>query len=98
MKKPSKRDFKRRALWAGIVALLGYSFMGGEHNLYNYWKVSQKEQRLRHELVTGQNRRLQLAQEVYRLKNDPQFIEKIARENYNMGKQGETIYLIKQAR
>ena len=38
----------------------------------------------------------QLEEEIYKLKNDPLFIESLARKNYSMVKKGETVYVFKQ--
>jgi len=91
---------KRKKLRTGIVAiavllLLGYALIGGEQNLLSYWKVSRKEVALRQKLAVGETQRRNLTQEIDRLKNDPGYIEKIAREQFNMGKKGEKIFLIK---
>ena len=78
-----------------VLVLLGYALIGGEQNFLNYWKVSRKEVALRQKLAVGETQRRNLIQEVYRLKHDPGYIEKIARERFNMGKKGEKIFLIK---
>ena len=38
----------------------------------------------------------QLQEEIEKLKNDPHYIESLARRNYSMVKKGETVYVFKE--
>lgn len=89
-----KTNLRTRIASVGILTLLGYTLVGGEQNFLNYWKVSRKESNLRREFALGEAKRHKLAERSYRLKNDRRYIEKIAREQFNMGKQGEKVFLI----
>ena len=75
--------------------MLAYFFLAGDPNLYDLWKVRQKGKFLQMEI--SENRRLQhsLVSEITLLKSDPNYVEKIAREEYKMGYPGERIYSFK---
>ena len=72
-----------------------YFFFGGDYNIYNLWKYRQKEKDLRSEIRTTDKEREQLTNEIEMLKNDSSYIEKIAREEFKMGKPNEKIYIVK---
>ena len=88
------KTFKK--ILAGIFFLIIlYFFFGGDYNTYNLWKYRQKEKDLRSEIQTIDKEKEQLTTEIEMLKNDSSYIEKIAREEFKMGKPNEKIYIVK---
>ncbi len=88
------KTFKK--IFAAIFFLiLLYFFFGGDYNIYNLWKYRQKEKDLRSEIRTTDKEKEQLTNEIEMLKNDSSYIEKIAREEFKMGKPNEKIYIVK---
>ncbi|MCX5656914.1 MAG: septum formation initiator family protein [Candidatus Omnitrophica bacterium] len=51
-----------------------------------------KSHRLEKEIGRLKKENTSLSQEVYRLQNDPVYLEKVAREEMRLGKEGEIIY------
>ncbi len=87
------KTFKK--IFAAIFFLIIlYFFFGGDYNIYNLWKYRQKEKDLRSEIRTTDKEKEQLTNEIEMLKNDSSYIEKIAREEFKMGKANEKIYIV----
>ncbi len=85
-----------KKIFAAIFFLIIlYFFFGGDYNIYNLWKYRQKEKDLRSEIRTIDKEKEQLTTEIEMLKNDSSYIEKIAREEFKMGKPNEKIYIVK---
>jgi len=80
--------------WVFLLIIL-YFLFGGDYNIYNLWKYWQKEKDLRSEIQTIDKEKEQLTTEIEMLKNDSSYIEKIAREEFKMGKPNEKIYIVK---
>ena len=78
------------------MAYLAYSYLGGSYGFYNLWKLHRQRNALRAELTELQARQDSLSQEIRRLQNDTTYIEEVARRKYNMGKPGESIYIVAQ--
>ncbi len=96
MKRPSMKSKTFKKILAALFFLiLLYFFFGGDYNIYNLWKYRQKEKDLRSEIQTIDKEREQLTTEIEMLQNDSSYIEKIAREEFKMGKPNEKIYIIK---
>ena len=77
-----------------FLVIILYFLFGGDYNIYNLWKYRQKEKDLRAEIQTIDKEREQLTTEIEMLKNDSSYIEKIAREEFKMGKPNEKIYIV----
>ena len=90
----SKKKNLRRLIFWGIVIVFVYLGFGGDYNLYQLWKLNQKKQILHVKIQQSKQMQEQLSSEITKLKYDSTYIEKIAREEFKMGKQGEQIYLI----
>ena len=91
--------YSRRRLKIALVSLAivgtAYVLLNGEQGLL---KVREK----RAELISlqGEVTRLEaindsLRQVVWRLENDPEYLEKLARERYGMAKPGERVYRLR---
>ncbi len=88
------KTFKRILVGVFLIIVV-YFLFGGEYNIYNLWKIRQKEKDLRAEIRRSVQEREQLTTEIQMLKNDSTYIEKIAREEFKMGKPDEKIYIVK---
>ena len=89
----TRRTWKKRGLGLLVFLLLLYILGGGEYNLYNLLQAKQTERQLRTRLLESEEERRMLLEETRKLQDDPSYIEKVAREQYNMGRPGETIYI-----
>ncbi len=94
---PSKNRPKLRLLlWAmlGVLLYVAYSYFGGSYGLIQLWRLQQRQAALDREVMRLQVQQDSLRREIQLLQTDTTYIEKVARERYNMGKPGEKIYTI----
>lgn len=92
---------RRRKLWhkaswllCGILLYLAYTYFGGSSGLIQFWRLKQRHSALQQDLTTLQATQDSLKQVIHLLQHDTTYIEKIARERFQMGKPGEIIYTI----
>lgn len=88
---------KRRPIH--FVLILGiffffYAFVLSNHGLLKYYQLLTRRDRLAKQIESLKQEQTRLQQEIELLMNNYQYIEKIAREKYQMGKKGEKIYII----
>lgn len=93
-KKKSKSSIKTKLIIAGVLVILSYVIFWGEYNFYELYQLNRQNQKLIEEIQATEMARDSLHKEIEKLKNDSSYIEKIAREQYLMGKQDEKIYII----
>lgn len=72
-----------------------YFCFGGQYNFYNLWKLNQRKNEIESRIIMNEQEREDLQTQIDRLKNDSTYIEKIAREKFRMGREGEKIYIFK---
>lgn len=72
-------------IFLGIIYLPGFIKI---IKLYNHKRELEKE------IVRIRQENKQLREEIYKLQHDPTYIEKIAREELKLGKEGEIVYKI----
>ncbi|TDI83838.1 MAG: septum formation initiator family protein [Caldithrix sp.] len=85
-------------LWGMVaLAIVGYLGFGGDYNFYNLWRLHGAKEQLQAQIRQGGVERDLVLGKLDRLQHDPDYIEKIARERYNMVKPGEKVYLLREA-
>ncbi|MDE2998827.1 MAG: septum formation initiator family protein [Gemmatimonadota bacterium] len=96
-----KRDFLNaprrrmyRFLWVLPALWFVYLFLAGDSGYLRIRERSMQIEAMRRENETERTQNLQLEAEVELLKNDLAIIEKIAREQYGMVKENETVYMV----
>lgn len=82
-------------VWGAGFLLVVYFGFFGDYNLYRLWQLHQQGQALGIEKIEMLHEKGRLAEEIEWLQNDSTYIEKVAREKFNMARPGEKIYLIK---
>lgn len=92
---PFKNNHFGKLLGGAILIVFLYISFGGEYNLYLLWKLHNKKQMLLEQIKQNQFENAHLLDKIEKLKYDFDYIEKVAREKYKMGKPGEQIYLTK---
>ena len=80
---------------AAAVAALSLLFLStvvGEHGLLHLWKLRQEQRTLEAEVFTLLRGNEELRHRLARLQTDAEFLEKVAREELGLVKEGELIY------
>ena len=92
-----KRKSIRKPAWFivfAIVLVIGYGGIKFGQGLYHVWRLSSRLAEEERMLDDALVRISELEREIDRLTNDLHYIEKIAREEYGMIKDGEEVYRI----
>jgi cell division protein FtsB len=93
--KRSKRRKRIRnlVLLSVFIALLMF-FISGPRGTYRLFSFTKQKHDLEHEIenLEYENKELQIIKD--KLENDPDYIEKVAREEYKMKKKDEKVYQI----
>lgn len=96
-KKTSRNKLKKRPwflfLTVGMI-LLSSIFLFGNHGLVRYFQLERRKQELTWQITQLKEEQIRLQKEIDMLQNNYRYIEKIAREKYQMGKDGEKIYFM----
>ncbi len=77
-----------------ILLLVYFLFISGPRGSWQLYKSDREKQQLQEDIQKLELRKAELDSEKNKLENDPGYIEKIAREKYNMKKKGEKVYRI----
>src|SRR6056297_1654311 len=82
-----------------IMILGGFVFIWfafiDTYSLWTRYDLSQRKDDLKQKTEQLEAETARLKQQIKDLKNDPALLERIAREEYGMKKEGETIYKVK---
>jgi len=71
-----------------------FLFISGPRGSWQLYKRDREKEQLQNDIKELELRKAELDSEKTKLENDPAYIEKIAREKYNMKKEGEQVYRI----
>ena len=69
-------------------------FVLSDHGLYQLWQLKKEQHLIQDRIQTLEQENARLAEERDRLKNDLDYIEKLARERYRMAKPGEKVFRV----
>lgn len=88
----SIKKYIGRGLLLGTVLFLVYVFLFGDYGAYRIWKQKKEIARLQQTIEVLRLRQEELMKQIDLLQSDLEYIEKIAREEYGLVKEGEIIY------
>lgn len=89
-----KKRYFRFLLLSSLLLFLILLFFSGPRNVLQLYKSLQEKQKLQAEIDRLEQEKTRLDSLRSRLLNDPAYIEKVAREQYNMKKEREHVYKI----
>lgn len=69
-------------------------FLFGHHGFIRFYQLQKRKQELIRQIAELKSEQARLKNEIDMLQNNYRYIEKIAREKYQMGKDGEKIYFM----
>lgn len=97
-KKNIRRNNSKWPLVFAITSLviIYFIFFHGDDGLIQYWRLTNEKNQLKNKIAELRLEQEKLKKEIEMLQNDYQYIEKVARERYKMGREGEKIYVIKK--
>lgn len=76
------------------LLILYFFFIHGDYGLYHYWKLKKEKDELELKIKALKAEQAALKKEIDSLKHNKQYIEKMARERYKMGREGERVYYV----
>jgi len=79
-----------------VFVLILFVFVSGPRGTWQLYRTDREKQKLVDEIRELEFKKAELDSERTRLLNDPEYIEKIAREKYNMKKEGEKVSKIEK--
>lgn len=91
----TKKITSKRVIWIGLLLLILYFSVWGDYNLLTLWQLHSRKQELQLQIAQQEARKNQLSMEIEKLRSDSSYIEKVAREQFKMGRRGEKVYIIK---
>lgn len=89
-----KTGLVKKGLWLGALFLILYTLaiIFGENGLMTMRSMHQELNRIQQENARLEKENIALYRTIHRLKNDPAFIEQIARQELNMIRPGEIVF------
>ena len=91
-----RRWFGRRTWLLLGAVVIAYIYLLSDYGIYNLWVQKRQADDLQQEIAELQQEREELLKLKKQLESqDPQYIEKIARERYGMVRKGETLYRVR---
>lgn len=94
LKRSKKRKHVRNLVLFSIFILLIIFFVSGPRGTYRLFSFTKQKQDLIKEIEHLENESKQLQILKDKLENEPDYIEKVAREQYKMKKKDEKVYQI----
>lgn len=89
-----KRKGLHRWMIGIIILILLFIFFTGNRSLFKLYSLYNQKHTLDKQKESLIKENQEIREEIEKLKNDDKYIEKLAREKYNMKKEGEDIYHI----
>ena len=77
-----------------ILLLFYYLFMAGDTGLIQYWQLQSRRDKIQQEIERLETEKEKLEYEIGQLKNSPDYVEKIAREQYHMQRDDEKVFIV----
>lgn len=87
----ARRGRARIALAAGGLLLLGLLAAWGVADVLRVQALHREIERTQHEIATLRARAAALTETIQRLRHDPAYLEKLAREEHGLVREGETV-------
>jgi len=94
---PRKKSSKKLPgiILLSILIVLIFLFVQGDQGFLKYIQLQKEKRNLRQRIEELKKEHNELINEIDLLTNNYRYLEKIAREQHQMGKKGEKIYILK---
>ncbi len=94
-RKPTHNRHTWRWLLVILLLLTGFFFFTGPRSVFKLYTLYQERERLKKDNQALIQENQQLKETIKKLESDLEYIEKVAREKYNLKKENEEVYLVK---
>lgn len=94
MKQIARKKRVRQIAFLAILLIVASVFITGSRGTFQLYKFSEQKQDLENEIEVLEAEKTELELIKSKIENDPEYIEKIAREKYKMKKKEEKVYEI----
>ena len=94
LRKKKKTIFYKRILISTFFLLGIILFVFNDMGLIKYFQLKKQNQKLIEDINIVRNERKKLSKKIGKLENDLEYIEKIAREEFRMAKEGEKVFRV----
>jgi cell division protein FtsL len=88
-----KKRLRQLVLFVILVVII-VIFVTGPRGTYQLYKFTTQKKELKKEIINLESEKSDLEQVKNKIENDPEYIEKVAREKYKMKKKDEKVYEI----
>lgn len=95
MKRILIRSLLYKLILSGFLVFAVYFFLWGEFGIVRHYHVQQELYQKQQELLVLKKDLKGIEQELEKWKNDPFYLEKMAREELGMGRKDEVVYIYK---
>lgn len=90
-----KNQQKKKVIAVGIIGIIVVTMLiFGDMGLIKYFQLKKQSEQLRTEINSLINESKYLTDQIGKLENDMDYIERIAREEFRMAKKGEKVFRI----
>ena len=91
-----KNQQKKKVIAVGIIGIIVVTMLiFGDMGLIKYFQLKKQSEQLRTEINSLINESKYLTDQIGKLENDMDYIERIAREEFRMAKKGEKVFRIR---
>jgi len=94
LRKKKRTVFYKRILISMFFLLGIILFVFNDMGLIKYFQLKKQNQKLIEDINIVRNERKKLSKKIGKLENDLEYIEKIAREEFRMAKEGEKVFRV----
>ena len=94
---PQKYSQKFRFLLGGIIGIIGLSYLSfNDYGIVRHFQIKKKLEQIHAQIDTLEIQQVQIKETIRKLQSDYDYIEKMARENMKMIREGEELYMIRK--
>jgi cell division protein FtsB len=94
VKSIKRKKHLKQLLWLLMTTIIFIFFASGSRGTYQLARFLGQKENLEKEIKQLEQEKKELQKVKDRLENDPEYIEKVAREKYKMKKKGEQVYQV----
>ena len=92
-----KYSQKFRFLLGGIIGIIGLSYLSfNDYGIVHHFQIKKQLEQINSQIDTLEIQQVQIKETIRKLQSDYDYIEKMARENMKLVKEGEELYIFRK--